>query len=213
MSVSLTEGKSRVFVTDIDSVLLDISTPIEKAIAKLYPQVAGRARGFMHFGEDEEGYGPVGPCHHVGMWDLQIAMGLTKEDMDQVWETTFATPTLPYPGALSFIRKLKKKGFKIVGLTKRGGKRFLEPCMRDTPILELDDLQIADNHQDKGPFVKAMVGVEYFIDDKIGNILSVHEACPEVKCFLVDQPWNASLDIKVPYTRVYSYWEVLKAVA
>lgn len=193
----------RIFVTDVDSVLLDISTPLERAVDKLFPEAM--AAGFMHYSSLDD--------FRVGMWDLNMAFGLGKEDMDRVWDEAFATPSLPYPGAIEFVASLKAKGFKVVGLTKRGGERFLNPCFRDTPVLKLDTLLIADNHQAKGPFVAALPGAEFFVDDKIGNILSVVESAPGIKTFLVDQPWNASLDLKVPYTRVYGYEDILGTVA
>lgn len=198
------EEKLRVFVTDIDSVLLDISTPLERAVNKLFGKYKDGgndvATEFMHYSYD--GW-------HIGMWDLALAFGLSKEDMDAVWDEAFASPSLPYPGAIEFVQELKARGFKVVGLTKRGGKRFLDPCFRDTPILDLDTLLIADNHQQKGPFVAEIPGAEFFIDDKIGNIYSVLEHCPKIKTFLVDQPWNASLDLKVPYKRVHSFAQVM----
>src|SRR5687767_10862176 len=115
------EGKP-VFATDIDSVLLDICIPLEDAVTKLH---GVDASGFMQ--------------HAVGMWDLQLAFGLSKPQMDEVWDEASSKPSLPYPGALAFISELKHRGFRVVGVTKRGGPRFVKPAERDIPALGLDD--------------------------------------------------------------------------
>lgn len=186
---------SRVFATDIDSVLIDISTPLEDAVAHLFSKP--EAYGFMH--------------SIVGMWDLQLAFGLSKEQMDTVWDEAFRMPNPYYSGATEFITTLQKRGYTVIGVTKRGGPRFQNPAKRDIPGLNLDDYIFVDNHQEKGPFVKAL-GAEWFLDDKIGNCASVAAHSPETKNLLFTQPWNYSLDIDVSYTRVGNYTEVLSIV-
>lgn len=200
------EGKP-VFVTDIDSVLLDISTPLENAVAELYG--CPDAYGFMH--------------SLVGMWDLNLAFGLPQSEMDRVWDKAFSTPNLPYPGAKLFVSELQRRGYFVLGITKRGGPRFVEPAKRDIPILGLDQYIFADNHQQKGPVLAKWVQenhneglgyprTKFFLDDKIGNIQSVQETFRGITSMLMSQPWNTSLDLKVPYTRVETYTQILDIV-
>lgn len=185
------EGKP-IFATDIDSVLLDISIPLENAVSQLH---GVDATGFMQ--------------HMVGMWDLQLAFGVTKEQMDAIWDKAFSNPSLPYAGAQAFVQELKNRGFRVVGVTKRGGPRFVLPAQRDIPALGLDDFFFVQDHQEKGPFIHAL-GAKFFYDDKIGNLMSVYKHLPGCKLFLQPHPWNLSLDINVPYTRVQGYEDVLQ---
>ncbi|MHA2047956.1 MAG: hypothetical protein ACW99G_24500, partial [Candidatus Thorarchaeota archaeon] len=52
----------------------------------------------------------------------------------------------------------------------------------------------------------------FFLDDKIQNVIDVQENCTEkVHVFLLNRPWNQSLDV-AGYQRVDGYEEVLRKV-
>lgn len=173
----------RVFATDVDSVLLDITTPILHHFAKKYPT--------------KEVY--AGGMHH---WDLSLCYGVPKEEIDEMWGDALGGRCLPEPGAEDFVKGLHAEGWKVVAVTARI-PRFQAALLRDVAHLGLDDVIFA---HDKEETLRSL-DARAFIDDKLGNIQQAQRA-GVTDLFLYDQPWNFSLDLNVPYMRVFTLDEV-----
>lgn len=184
----------RVIVTDIDSVLVDICTPINDWLMKEFG-VPVENRDWLH-------------------WDLGQSFGIPEASVDELWEAFSSTSSEPYPGAIPFIQDLRKRGYFVIGLSKRGGK-LLEMGKKDFACLPLDEIHI--NKGDKGRYLEQTLALDpqtfdMFLDDKPANLGNVQEHYPLTETLLFDQPWNASLDINPEYHRMYSYAEVLEFV-
>jgi hypothetical protein len=64
----------------------------------------------------------------------------------------------------------------------------------------------------KSKYIHDIPGAEYFVDDHLKNVIDVKVNCPELKeVFLMDRPWNWSLDL-AKYERVYGYFGILYKV-
>lgn len=168
----------RVFATDVDSVLLDITTPIVNHFARRYPsrEVAKEM---------------------WNLWSIETSYGVTGAEVEEMWTYVFADPTPLEPGAGQFVDYMKSLGYKVVAVTARIPK-FQDRLLRDIACLGLDDIVFS---RDKEDDLRRLAPVG-FVDDKIAH---THEAAragvPNI--FLYDQPWNWSMDLNVPYERVY----------
>lgn len=189
----LKEGQ-RVIVTDVDSVLIDITTPMNEWIMNEYG-VPVELRDWIH-------------------WDLGESFGIPEEDSERLWEAFSTMNSKPYEGAIDFIHDLKSRGYYVIGLSKRGGK-LLEQGKKDFQCLPLDEIHI--NKGNKGLYAIQNLVIDpnlfdFFIDDKVGNLRDMFAEYPLVNLLLMDQPWNASFDIDPIYDRLYSYQGILAFV-
>jgi 5'' nucleotidase, deoxy (Pyrimidine), cytosolic type C protein (NT5C). len=173
----------RTFAVDVDSVLLDITGPMVRHFQSRYPE--------------HEVYREM-----VQHWSIETSYGVSKEEVDEMWGHIFAEPSPSEEGAEEFIHRLKGDGWRVVAVTARIPK-FQPALIRDVKRFALDDLIFT---HDKETELRKLAP-EGFIDDKIQHC---HEAAragvPRV--FLLDQPWNYSMDLHVPYERVLSHYEV-----
>lgn len=174
----------KVFATDVDSVLLDITTPMVNHFARRYPGREVYPQAVQH-------------------WSLETSYGVTAAEVEEMWDYAFAEATPEEPGATEFISELKKKGFRVVAVTARI-PRFQKRLLDDVAHMGLDDVIFA---RDKEETLRSLSAVG-FVDDKIAHTHEAHRAGVE-KVFLYDQPWNWSFDLNVPYTRAFDHWSIL----
>ncbi len=168
----------KIFATDIDSVLLDITTPMVNHFSTLYP------------GKE---------CHYQGVhhWDIGLSYGVPKEDVDAMWGHVFGSPCPFEHGAEEFVERLKEEGYTVIGVTSRI-PAYQAALLRDVAPLGLDDVLFPVGDKQT---VLEMLSPVAFIDDKIANLQDSQRAGVPLN-ILFDQPWNFSLDLNVPYKRV-----------
>lgn len=179
-----------IIVTDIDSVLIDICTPINGWLRESYG-VRVYESDWIH-------------------WDLGESFGIGKKEVDALWNHFVTQPSLPYPGAIDFLNDLQEMGYCVIGLSKRDGE-LMESGKRDFSCLPLDALYIQGGS--KGEFLADTLkltdaDVVAFIDDKPANLRSVEKRFPETELLLFSRPWNHSLDLDPSYLRVHNYEEL-----
>ncbi len=185
----------KLFVTDVDGVLLDMDTFILEWMRAKYKKVN------------------ISRPH---IWDLEHAFGIPKKALGEMWELLWSTPLPAYPEAVEFLKALKKKGFRVVALSNRKNGAAVASSKRDLELNGLlpllDDLVYRDSRKEtKGTWIKE-AGAAFFLDDNFGNIYDTLFHSPATKCLLFDQPFNHSLDLDPPYTRVWNYSQVLRAL-
>lgn len=180
----------KVFATDIDSVMLDFSAAVRYFFENKY-------------GADSF---PAGNPQ----WDIHTGYGVPKPAEMEMWKHVWDIPLLPCPGAREFVQALRREGYTIIGVSTRPPGDPQRAAHRDFGQLKLDDYVLLDKGESKAPTVLGL-GSHYFIDDNLNNVWDVGAA--GVRTFLLDQPWNQSLDIAPAYTRVHSLRETLDAVA
>lgn len=176
-----------IFATDVDSVLLDITTPIVNHFAMKHPKAEVYKDGW-----------------HT--WSIETAFGVPPEEVEEMWGYIFSERTLPEPGAEEFVWALKNRGYRVVAVTARIPK-FQSMLMRDIAHMELDDVIFCRDKEE----TLAGLAPEAFIDDKIQHL---HEAARAgvPRRFLLNQPWNFSLDLNAPYKRIEFHDEALPAL-
>lgn len=183
----------KVFVTDVDGVLLSLDPLMTEWIAQKYGK-------------------PGLPRTHN--WELEHGYGIPKEELAPMWDWLWEQPAPAYPEAVEFVSTLKKRGWKVVALSNRRG-RAAEASLRDLKEAGLfplfDDLIYKETKSTKGVTVKALMG-DIFLDDNFHNVYDVLHHSPATRCFLFDQPYNQSLDLAPPYTRVITYSDLLRVV-
>lgn len=183
----------KIFVTDIDSVLLDLDSATKWWFSS-------------HYGREIES--PT--C-----WDYEQAFGIPVAVADAMWEDIWKVPLKPFVGAHAFLKALKDKGYIIMALSSRK-----EGIPREASIANLKTsalwnyftaVDYVSRGGDKGEILKA-AAAHAFLDDSMKNIYAAAKAAEGTKLFLWDKPWNQSQDIEPPYTRVRSYQAVLGAL-
>lgn len=122
---------------------------------------------------------------------------------DQVWYDTLHKALLDgyllrmgvWEGAYPAVQRLWREGFGIHLITARGFFQDGDLIREHTKIwLDAEDF-IYDSltfTQDKGQAAKDLE-LDYFIDDQPRNVLSVVNARPHTRCYLVTRPWNANI--------------------
>lgn len=187
------EMSKKLFVTDVDGVLLDIDSE------------------FSRFFKQRYGI-PIEPKRH---WEFEDSLGIPPEEAEKVWEWVWEQRLAPEPGAHAFLDGLRRRGFEIIALTNRKNGDARAASVRDMERVfggMFDRLVFAgDKEGTKGAIIEKWAA-EYFLDDKMSNLWSVRRHSPATKLFLKDQPWNQSQDIDPPYRRIKVLETVLREV-
>lgn len=183
----------KLFVTDVDGVLLSFEEEVRKYFSTIY-----------HY--------QLEPTHR---WNFEEAFGIPKAEVKKMWNLIWGVRLKPFLGATRFLSSLQKQGFKVIALSSRNAGEAQEASSRDIILTGLnkfiDRLEFVDKGEKKGPVVRQWAA-EYFLDDSIANVLDVANESQATKCFLMDRPYNTSQDIAPPYTRVKSFDHVLMEV-
>jgi uncharacterized HAD superfamily protein len=157
---------------------------------------------------NERGYN-FDPSFESPYWDW-IKDNVRKEDWDWLWNEGVKVSyekASPYPGAVSFVHKLRKKG-NIVVLTARP-----EGCWRVTIDWWYRFMYFSPtgfNFFYSG-LEKELVKVDYFIEDNYNYANNYAEAYPHANVILFERAWNENgPDSNV--IRADTYNEVLKLI-
>jgi hypothetical protein len=189
--------KQPFFFTDIDGTLLDFISPA----CTLLTTITGKE------------FGPQDQVH----FDFQESLGAFSIHIKEFWESIWDLPLTSYDGAEDFVVELKKRGCYVMGVTQRPSSESKVASYRDSRKLNLDSLYILSRKEKKSDIINRHIEIGlhshlFFLDDKIQNVIDVQENCTEkVHVFLLNRPWNQSLDV-AGYQRVDGYEEVLRKV-
>jgi len=183
--------KKPIFFTDIDGTLLD-----------LYGE-EGSAGILRRMFNDTFPLAAIGPpCHYR----FEEAYGITRGTMIEVFDELWNIPIPPYDGAVTFVKDLQRRGFRVLGVTLRPSEDSKIASYRDTPIFGLDGLYMVDSTAEKAPLItKLSEGAEcFYLDDKIETAIEVSVKCLNARVMLINRPWNSSLDLCMEYDRVFT---------
>jgi len=188
--------KQPFFFTDIDGTLLNFNGDACRLLTKL-------------IGEE------IGP-QDIVHYDYQESLGIFSVDIKEFWDNIWDLPLLPYLGASDFVVELKKRNCYVMGVTQRPSQESKDASYRDTRRLSLDSLYILTKGEKKSDLINRHIEIGlhtdlFFIDDKIQNVVDIVEHTEGVHVFLLNQPWNQSLDL-AGYKRVDTYQDTLHEV-
>jgi len=141
-------------------------------------------------------------CH-----DLNLVLGITKDERNQLITETLKKDLALNHGAKETLEKLYSEGHKIYLLTARFG--VLAKVTKDwlkrngIPYTELLQLTEGEKH-------RANVGLDLIVEDCLQDAL---EWSQKVKNILVyDHPWNKTLNVNKLIKRVYSWDDIYEEV-
>lgn len=184
------------FITDVDGVLLDMSTAIQQWFGSQYG---------ISIRPNEK-------------WDIGEDYGVSPQVIEEFWATIWDIPFEPFAGAYTLLNNMPE-GWEVVGLSKRNEGKPTEALQRDMERTRLDtflrEIVTVPTKAPKGPFVKAL-GEGYervvFLDDNYSNLASAAHHRPGTELLLFDAPHNQSLDLDPIYRRVVTHDSVLREV-
>lgn len=190
-----------IFGVDVDGILLDMDEEFRNYIT--------RTLG-------------VDPGQPARQWGLHTGYGIPKADEDRMWDVIWATPLKPMPEAHRFLDALRERGFNIIAISNRRKGPAQAALWRDIgQFQQLEGVIATDGAEEKAAYAE-MLGLRGFVDDKLENCWAVaeglrrfadrHDDYPVSPVWLLDRPYNQSLDLRVPYKRVKSLMEVLENV-
>lgn len=145
-------------------------------------------------------------------WDRDA--GYTKAEETAAWDYINASPTFwsnlqPFQPAINAIHRLGLN-HDVYFITTRSGQfpkhqteNFLGPLLDYPPTVLVSAT--------KGPLAVGL-GLEAFLDDRDKNIWEVMEASPGTKCFVLDYPYNKTVN-DPSVTRVNSVQEFVDAIS
>ena len=141
-------------------------------------------------------------CH-----DLNLVLGITKNERNQLITETLRKDLPLNHGAKATLERLSSEGHKICLLTARSGvpvevtKDWLK--RNSIPYTELFQLSEGEKYH-------ANVSLDLIVEDCLQDAL---EWSQKVKNILVyDHPWNKTLNVKNLIKRVYSWDEIYEEV-
>jgi hypothetical protein len=191
----------KTFVCDLDGVLLQSG----KVFAKKWSEILG-----VDLTEDA-----------FTCWIMEWALGVDPKLNDRFWSEVWDLELEPYPDAGWFVHRIKSLGYRFVVLTSRmASEKARKSVYRDiwkityNGVYEIDDIIVCDTKKGemKSKYIHDIPDAEYFVDDHLKNVIDVKVNCPKLKeVFLMDRPWNRSLDL-AKYERVFSYGDILESL-
>lgn len=180
----------RIISFDCDGVLLDFTA------------------GIMQWA-DEEWPGLQLTHANFHQWDTPGALGLDPATESRMWSRAFELSLRPIPAAETLVDTLRARGYHIIVVSARdaeGQDMAAEDLGYYFRILRSD----VHFTQDKNRALTDL-GALAHLDDKWKSAESIGRMWEgEGKIsYLVDRPWNRSLDLTARYKRLYSYLDVL----
>lgn len=141
-------------------------------------------------------------CH-----DLNLVLGITKNERNQLIIETLKKDLALNHGAKETLEKLYSEGHKIYLLTARFGvsAKVTRDWLKKKGIPYSELLQLTE-----GEKYRANVNLDLIVEDCLQDAL---EWSQKVKNVLVyDHPWNKTLNVKNLVKRVYSWDEIYEEV-
>jgi len=141
-------------------------------------------------------------CH-----DLNLVLGITKKERNQLIMETLKKDLALNHGAKETLEKLCSEGHKIYLLTARFGvlAKVTEDWLKRKGIPYTELLQLTE-----GEKYRANVNIDLIVEDCLQDAL---EWSQKVKNVLVyDHPWNKTLNLNNLIKRVYSWDEIYEEV-
>ncbi len=181
------EAEDPIIFLDVDGVLLDTSQALIKEIKR-------------RFGVRVE-EGDI--CNYNCNW----AFGIPKADMLNIWRYVWEITLEPYESAEAFVNTLRTK-YNVVALSYRDKGDPRKAANRDFSQLNFHGIFLLQHGGlSKAAVVHSLNGA-CVVEDNIENAIQIAERS-DAQVFLIDRPWNQSLDLSKLYTRVCSYDEIL----
>lgn len=182
--------KPPIFACDLDGVLLDMADFWNEYLSKKY--------GKRVTTQDQTS------------WDIRDWSGIPS--LNKFWDATWEADIWPYPGAASFVHSLQKLGYEVRIVSSRGSENALKAGYRQLAkyFPMLSGHIFVDG--EKGPALAALQP-SVFLDDRPKNLFDCALVCPRTRLFLMDRPWNQSLELDAPWRRVGGYAAILSALA
>lgn len=141
-------------------------------------------------------------CH-----DLNLVLGITKNERNQLIVETLRKDLALNHGAKRTLKKLSSEGHKIYLLTARFGvpAKVTKDWLKRKGIPYTELLQLTE-----GEKYRANVSLDLIVEDCLQDAL---EWSQKVKTILVyDHPWNKTLNVNNLIKRVYSWDEIYEEV-
>jgi len=139
-------------------------------------------------------------------YDLDLILGITKEQRDKFITTGLFRNLKLIPGAKTALRKFKVEGHDIFILTSRGDHltEVTIDWLRDKgiPYSRLLTLNGGEKHL-------ADVDLDLVVEDNLAEAIGLAR---RFKVLLFDRPWNRSLNVERLFKRVHNWGEVIKEV-
>lgn len=140
----------------------------------------------------------------ITTWNYPQAYGYTEEQTSAVWEVIKADDKFwaelpPYEETvecLEHLAALNEEGHYIYFVTNRPGvkaKTQTEDWLNNNGFTDFPTVLIS---ADKGGMAKALE-LDWYIDDKTGNITDVFEKSPNTNSFLRSRTWNENDGVPV----------------
>jgi len=139
-------------------------------------------------------------------YDLDLILGITKEQRNRFITTGLFRNLEPVPGAKTALRKLKSEGHDIFILTSRGEHltKVTKDWLRNNeiPYSRLMTLNGGEKHL-------ADVDLDLVVEDNLAEAIGLTK---RFEVLLFDRPWNRSLNAERLFKRVHSWNEITKEV-
>jgi uncharacterized HAD superfamily protein len=172
---------------DIDGVISDFVKSFAGVVKKHYGQII----------TEDDVY-----CH-----DLDLVLGITKEERNGLIRETLQEDLALNAGARESIQKLYLNGHKIVILTARSRdlRKVTEDWLKSKSVSYSELIQLNEGEKHLAD-VSLDVVVEDNLEDAIGWSKKVRHI------LIYDHPWNQSFNVKGLFKRVYNWNEILKEI-
>ncbi len=156
----------------------------------------------------KENYGVNLKTSDIYTFDLNIVLGITKDEGNQLVHQTLKKDLPLNPGSKETLERLSRDGHNILLLT--GRYEYLRDITQSwlkekgVPYTQLHMLNVGEKYRAN------IEQIDLIVEDSLVDALEWTHKVKNVLLF--DQPWNRTLNVKNLTKRVYSWNEIYEAI-
>jgi uncharacterized HAD superfamily protein len=141
-------------------------------------------------------------CH-----DLNLVLGIAKEERNKLIRKTILKGLELNPGAKETLAKLSSEGHRIFILTARS-KDLIETTKKWLEEKTISYYQLL--HFDEGKKYQTEANLEIIVEDNLEDAISLSQKVKNV--LIYDHPWNQTKNVKKIVKRVYDWNDIYKEI-
>ena len=153
----------------------------------------------------------------ISKYKIEECTGLSRDQVKAAVDEAIQSTDIPiYKDAGYYLREYMRDEV-VPFITSRSKRHNNETFLNLAKYFPINKLQLFCKGQfSKGRLVRGL-GLKYFVDDRVSNVIEVVRENPECRVFLIDRPWNRYFDEKFfiykgMITRVWGWRKIIETV-